>query len=282
MIVAIVNADDFGLSESVNQGIQAAYENGVLRSASLMANGEGFDDAVSRGKKLHGLGVGIHLSLVGERPLASSSQLGDLVGTNGRLPASYADFFRGYLSGRFTRREVRLEMEAQIVRVLSAGIRPTHLDSHQHVHLIPGLFDLALDLAEAHQISVVRVPYDREMFSRMPTSAREIQLSLLVILSVLAQRKARKRGLRCVSSFHGLNASGHLDTIKLCDIFSRLRNGVHEIICHPGFETAALRHRYEWGYEWEIEAKALRSAAVKQLVERRGIDLRNFAQAWLE
>src|SRR3977135_2050051 len=108
MIVAIVNADDFGLSESVNQGIQAAYENGVLRSASLMANGEGFDDAVSRGKKLHGLGCGIHLSLVGERPLASPNQLGDLVGTNGRLPASYADFFRGYLSGRFTRREVRL------------------------------------------------------------------------------------------------------------------------------------------------------------------------------
>ena len=68
MIVAVVNADDFGLSVSINAGIRDAYEHGILRSASLMANGEGFDDAVSRVKELPGLGVGIHLSSSAKGP----------------------------------------------------------------------------------------------------------------------------------------------------------------------------------------------------------------------
>ena len=152
MIVAVVNADDFGLSASTNAGIREAYEHGILRSASLMANGEGFDDAVSQIRELPGLGVGIHLSLVCERPIASAHKLRGLIDSDGRLPPSYADFARGYLLRKFTPREVHREMEAQIARVLHAGIRPTHLDSHQHVHLMPGVFDITLDLAEAYKI----------------------------------------------------------------------------------------------------------------------------------
>jgi chitin disaccharide deacetylase len=176
MIVAVVNADDFGLSVSTNAGIRDAYEHGILRSASLMANGEGFDDAVSQVKELPGLGVGIHLSLVGERPIAPPHKLRGLIGSDGRLPPSYADFARGYLLRKFTPREVHREMEAQIARVLHAGIRPTHLDSHQHVHLMPGVFDLTLDLAEAYKIRVVRVPRDRAVFSWRLLRAAESSL----------------------------------------------------------------------------------------------------------
>jgi hopanoid biosynthesis associated protein HpnK len=280
MIVAVVNADDFGLSVSINAGIRDAYEHGILRSASLMANGEGFDDAVSRVKEHPGLGVGIHLSLVGERPIAPAHKLRGLIDSEGRLPPSYADFARGYLSRRFTPREVHREMEAQIVHVLRAGIRPTHLDSHQHVHLMPGVFDLTLDLAEAYKIRVVRIPHDRAVFSPALASGRGVQLGVLVFLSALARSKIRRRGLQCAAFFHGLVDSGRLDTQVLCAILSRLGHGVHEIMCHPGFETPALRHHYAWGYTWESEAVALRSAAVKKLVERRGIRLRNFAEAW--
>ncbi len=280
MIVAVVNADDFGLSPSTNEGIEDACKRGILRSASLMPNGEGFGDAVDRAKRIPELGVGIHLSLVGERPVAPPHELGGLVGRDGRLPAAYADFARAYLSRRFTLREARREMEAQILRVLDAGIRPTHLDSHQHVHLLPGLLGLTLDLAEANQIRVVRTAYDRSAFSRVLASGRGLQLGILILLSALARRKIRRRGLRCAGSFHGLAASGRLDTVALCGMLSRLGPGVNEIMCHPGFETLALRHRYAWDYKWETEAEALGSAAAKELVERRGISLRNFAQAW--
>jgi predicted glycoside hydrolase/deacetylase ChbG (UPF0249 family) len=79
MIIAVVNADDFGLSVSTNEGIVEAYEHGILRSTSLMANGEGFDDAVAHIEEHPGLGVGIHLTLVGERPIARAHELGGLV-----------------------------------------------------------------------------------------------------------------------------------------------------------------------------------------------------------
>jgi hypothetical protein len=130
-----------------------------------MPNGEGFNDAVSQVRELPGLGVGIHLSLVCERPIASAHKIRGLVDSDGRLPSSYADFARAYLLRKFTPREVHREMEAQIARVLHAGVRPTHLDGHQHVHLMPGVFDIALDLAEAYKIRVVRVPHDRAVFS---------------------------------------------------------------------------------------------------------------------
>jgi chitin disaccharide deacetylase len=146
MIVAVVNADDFGLSTSINEGISVACDQGILRSASLMPNGDAFDDAIDRLRSLPDLRVGVHLSLVGERPIAPTESLPGLV-REGKLPDSYADFTRDYLLRRFPLREVRREIAAQIDLVLGAGIKPTHLDSHQHIHLLPGIFDLTLDRA---------------------------------------------------------------------------------------------------------------------------------------
>jgi chitin disaccharide deacetylase len=121
-----------------------------------------------------------------------------------------------------------------------------------------------------------------QFFHRRLLRGRGVQLGVLAFLSALARSKIRRRGLRCAAFFHGLVDSGHLDTQVLCAILSRLDHGVHEIMCHPGFETPALRHRYPWGYTWESEAVALRSFAVKELVERRGIGLRSFAEAWCD
>ena len=280
MIVAVVNADDFGLATSINEGISIAHEQGILRSASLMANGEAFADAVDRIKKLPLLGVGVHLSLVGQKSIAPADDLRGLVTDDGRLPTSYRDFARGYFLRKFTLREVSREMEAQIARVLDAGIQPTHLDSHQHIHLLPGVLDFTLRLAKAHRIDVVRLPHDRAVLSRAIASARGAQLGALVFLSALARNKVRRTGLKNAEFFHGLAASGHLDTKALCAILSQLQHGVHEIMCHPGLETPALRQRYAWDYAWQHEATALRSTAVKELVERRGVCLRSFAEAW--
>jgi chitin disaccharide deacetylase len=279
MIVAVVNADDFGLSPSVNEGIEQAYGNGILRSASLMPNGEGFGDAVDRIRGLPDLGVGIHLSLVGERSVAPHGELPGLVRADGWLPSSYADFARAFYSRRFGLSELRREMKAQIARVLETGIRPTHLDSHQHIHLLPGALGLTIELAKEARIKVVRTPCDRSIGAVL-RSKRGLRLGILCLFSALAKARLRKVGLRHAGSFHGLAVSGHLNAPALCRILSRLTDGVHEIMCHPGRETADLRRRYRWGYEWESEIEALRSSAAKELVERRGICLRSFRDAW--
>jgi predicted glycoside hydrolase/deacetylase ChbG (UPF0249 family) len=164
MIVAVVNADDFGLSVSINAGIRDAMRTRHSAQRGLMANGEGFDDAVSRVKNIPVSGWGFICRSSAKGPSRRLTNSAVSL-TAGRLPPSYADFARGYLSRRFTPREVAPGNGAQIVHVLRAGIRPTHLDSHQHVHLMPGVFDLTLDLAEAYKIRVVRIPHVARFFT---------------------------------------------------------------------------------------------------------------------
>src|SRR5512136_946056 len=120
--ILVVNADDFGLSEQINRGIESAFVRGILRSASIMANGKAFDDAVRIATATPGLGGGIHLSLVDEQSAARPAQLGGLVDADGRLPKDYHDLLLRWSLGRFNASHIRTEIAAQISRVLEAGI----------------------------------------------------------------------------------------------------------------------------------------------------------------
>src|SRR5213078_2363089 len=81
----IVNGDDFGLTRGINAGIERACREGILRSASVMSTGEALDDAVQRSRQLLELGVGLHLTLVGERPACRPEEVPSLVERDGRL-----------------------------------------------------------------------------------------------------------------------------------------------------------------------------------------------------
>ncbi|MDQ3814387.1 MAG: ChbG/HpnK family deacetylase [Armatimonadota bacterium] len=275
----VVNADDFGLSTGVNRGIEASFHDGILRSASLMPNGDAFADAVRIARQTPALGVGIHLCLVGERCVAPHEELGGLVDDAGFLPASYTAFVRGYYQRRFTRRDIRREVAAQVQRVLDAGIRPTHLDSHQHVHLSPAVFDIALAAARAANIAVIRVPHERRPL-KDGLNTRGVQLRILALLCRRAARRAHRARLRFARSFWGLNVSGALDESALLRVLENARPGVNEVMAHPGISDAALRQKYQWGYRWDAEAAALQSSAVRHLVESRRIRLAHFGQAW--
>ena len=271
-----MNADDFGLSAKVNRGILACFHHGILRSTSLMPNGAAFDDAVRIAQETPNLGVGIHVSLVGEPCVAPPRELGALVDKDGMLPASYAAFARGYLTRRFTHREIRREVQAQLQRVLDAGIQPTHLDSHQHVHLLPGVFAIAVAAARAANIRVIRVPHERGLPHRF--DARSLQLRALIFLCRRAKLQAQAAGLHVVSQFQGLGVSGALGEAALLHLIGRTRHGVNEIMAHPGFSDAAQHEKYPWGYDWEAEAQALQAPAVRELVNARGLRLAHFGE----
>ena len=154
----VVNADDFGVSERVNSGIVHAHREGVVTATSLMAVGRAFEHAVRLARAVPDLDVGVHLTLVAERPLRPEGS--SLTGTDGRFPPGAGAFTLGWLTGRIRRADVEAEWSAQIERVLASGIRPSHLDSHQHVHVLPGLLDLARELAARYGIPFVRVPVE--------------------------------------------------------------------------------------------------------------------------
>ncbi len=242
-----------------------------------MPNGQAFDDAVKIAAHTPGLGVGIHLSLVGEECVAPQASLGGLVDAGGRLPESHIDFVKQYALGRFGVREITAEIEAQIARVLVTGIKPTHIDSHQHLHMLPALLGIVVDAARTNGIPVVRVPMETASFG-----GRRAQKCVLSMLCRRAIPRLMNAGLRHADHFFGFTVSGRMDESNLSQTIDRLRPGVNEIMCHPGFSDTATQNRYQWGYRWEDEQSGLVSESVTRSVEEGKIRLANFGDAWNE
>src|SRR6266851_3582759 len=153
----IVNADDFGLTEGTNHAIIDAHCNGIVTSASLLANGYAFDHAVELARQHPALGVGVHLTLTEGPPVASA--VPELLASDGKLPLSNQPFVRALLAGRLPRDAIRREFAAQIGKVIAAGITPTHIDGHKYIHLLPGVSQIAADVARQFGIGVMRIPH---------------------------------------------------------------------------------------------------------------------------
>src|SRR5450755_4685798 len=134
----ILNADDFGLTRGINRAIAELHSAGALTSATLMANGPAFDDAVAIAHAHPTLGVGCHIVLTDGVPLAPPEHIPGLLGPNARtLRPSLADFVQALLRGKIKSAEIELEALFQIHRLQRAGIKITHLDTHKHTHIFP-------------------------------------------------------------------------------------------------------------------------------------------------
>ena len=134
-----MNADDFGRHELINRAVERAFNAGCLKSATLMAGGIAFDDAVKLAKKIPNLGVGIHFTLANGNPILPPNEIPSLVTPEGVFHGDYIKFLKRYLSGKISLSEVRSELAAQLEKILNTGLTLTHFDSHQHLHHIPGI-----------------------------------------------------------------------------------------------------------------------------------------------
>src|SRR5438309_3622641 len=152
----IVTADDFGLTESVNQGIIEAHCRGIVTSTSLMANGGAFDDAVARAREAPGLGVGAHLNLTQGPPVTRATLVRSLVHRDGEMSIGPIALGKKIATGKVRLGEVELELRAQIEKILNAGIELTHFDGHKHIQLLPGVFDIVLKLAREYGTKGIR------------------------------------------------------------------------------------------------------------------------------
>src|SRR5215207_7144194 len=145
----VVTADDLGLHRSINKGILAAHSSGVVTCASVVASGEAFDDACDILASAPSLQVAVHLTLVGgEKPICRPQDVPSLLDSDGRFLRDYLRFLRRYLARRIRSADVERELRAQIEVVLSAELSPVHLNAHQHLHLLPGIWEVVLRLAE--------------------------------------------------------------------------------------------------------------------------------------
>ena len=276
----IVNADDFGLHAAVNRGILAAHTEGIVSSTSLMAGGAAFDDAVRIAKQCPQLGVGVHLTLVGARPVLPVAEVSSLLDEAGDFYGSYPLFIKRFLRGKIRLAEVERELAAQIDRVRMAGIQPSHLDSHQHLHVLPGIGGLVLDLSRRFSIRAIRIPAEPVAFigATPATVGRLVGRGGLTMLANLFRQHAAAAGIRTSDHFYGMLAGGQLTEPAILAILRRLPPGDSELMTHPGFADESLADAFRWDYQWDAERQALTAPAVRALLAERQIRLISFRE----
>jgi len=264
----IVTADDFGLSEGINDGIVGASLNGIVTRTSLVANGPAFDHAVSLAREHENLRVGVHLTLVGAKPVSNPVRIQSIVRPHDTdFYANYKQFLVRYLLNRISLHDVRVEFEAQMEKVSSTGLNINHLDSHQHLHMLPGIFTIVVALARRYGIGKIRFPRCRITGSM---SAKEALLTVLCGIN----RRSLAGTFEFTDCCFGLAESGNLRKSDLLRFMSHRNCGSAEVIAHPGHVDEGYRTRYgHWRYRPEQEYAALTDQEVKDSLRIKGGEL---------
>jgi predicted glycoside hydrolase/deacetylase ChbG (UPF0249 family) len=274
MGLLIVNADDYGLTEGVCRAILRANREGIVTSTSVLALASAFRRGAPWLAEQPDLGIGVHLALVGEDPpLLTASEIPSLLDRRGRLAPSWPSFLGRAVRGRIDRDEMVAEMSAQVEAVASVvgAERLTHLDTHQHLHLWPGVGRVVVSLACRFGIPAVRTGR---------STARSPRAWGVNHLAVRFGRNADAHGLRSTEAFAGIDEAGSMTDARLLVTLERLSAigpASAEIGVHPGEPDDQELSRYRWGYRWGEELEALISPGVRQAVERSGFVLGSFA-----
>jgi predicted glycoside hydrolase/deacetylase ChbG (UPF0249 family) len=224
----VINADDFGFTRGVNEGIVEAHRKGILTSASLMANGPAYEQAIELARANPGLDVGCHLVLVGGRSLLAGAR---------PLPKTAARLVEAIALGRV---RVYEELRAQVKKIIDHGARPTHLDTHEHTHLLPPVLRAVARLSEEFSIPWVRRPFDFPLEAGgVPVSRRAVSKALGLVRPWF-HRVLEGHGCRTTNHFAGFQITGLYRTRELIQLIERLPEGSTEFLCHPGFCTDEL------------------------------------------
>lgn len=263
----LVNADDFGLSTAINSGILSSHLQGIVTSTSIVASGDAFDEAVNFSRLHPSLATGVHLTLVEERPVSSYMP---------ELPRTYGLLVKAVSTGRIKLLAVERELRAQIEKCLAAGLKITHLDSHQHTHAFPLLFPLVVRLAEDYSIPGIRLP-------RSWPHSRDICANRFLakcVLCLLAHSDAIlfSLGNRVTTQrFAGLFESGDLTEQALLRILASLQGGTTELGCHPANADSTLRYA-NWNAKRQVELASLTSPRIKEAINQLRIELISYRE----
>ena len=267
----IVTADDVGLHPGMTRGALAACDAGIVTAVSVAAVGRAFEPAIEELRRRPGLDVGIHLTLVGERPLSPPERIPSLVGRDGALLPGYGALARRSFLGGLAKAEIEAELRCQIERLLAPGLPVVHANAHQHLHVLPEVFAIVLRLAEEHGIRFVRIPAE----PAVPWSPRGAQIVVLNALGRRARLEARGR-TAAVERTLGIADAGHLTVGRLRRALTGA-GGTNELVCHPGVGGADLAAEYDWDYDWDAETAALCDPEVPEMLRSAGIELTGFS-----
>jgi predicted glycoside hydrolase/deacetylase ChbG (UPF0249 family) len=258
----------------VTRGIIEAHAAGSVTSTSIMANGIDWENAVRLARATRTLGVGVHINLVQGRPLLRVPSLTDA--RTGELYPLGALARRAMLGG-IDADELAAELRAQIERVRSAGIVVTHLDSHRHAHVLPGIFPVVARVAIEAGIRVMRMAREPLRVNPFDLAGTGRKLVLGVALR-FSRAWPLPRALATTDHFRGVSLQGGTHFARrLRGALDTLEPGSTELMVHPGHVDEALAAQDPYTKPREIELAELTSADVRERLARGDIELVSFA-----
>jgi chitin disaccharide deacetylase len=273
----VVNADDLGFAPGVNRGILEAHHAGTLSSASMMVNTPAFAEAVDLVRSsAPTLGVGLHLNLICGKPLTAVPTLVDPA--TGELHP-LETLARHAVSGHVDAADVRRECDAQIAALRSAGIRPTHVDSHRHAHALPCILPAVVASARDAGVQFVRRPLDSPSLMDPIAGAKMLVLHASWRTALRGVPPAHRAMLARAPHFRGIALQGAPDVReRLIATIDALPLGTTEIMLHPGYDDAVLAELDPYRKEREAEVAALLHRSVRARLERGDVRLVHFGE----
>lgn len=276
----IINADDFGLTPGINKGIVEAHTKGVLTSATIMVNMPAAEQAVELAKNLPDLGVGVHLNLTNGKPVSRDQSVKLLLNTEGNFGLSAGKLAIASIVTGKVRVAIEAEFSAQIQWVIERGIKPTHLDSHKHVHAFPLTFQIVCRLAKRFKIPAIRYAYEPKQVCHLPWPVTDEQGRKRASLVRMMARINRwqNRSFFKTDALFGVAHTGNINVnfFRACSLYNTA--ATTELMTHPGYtydldagQTRLVKHR-------EVELEALCSDKTKQYLKDAGIKLVHYGR----
>jgi len=261
----IVNADDFGLSHSVNEAVIHAHRDGILTSASLMVSEQGFDEAVRLAKENPTLGVGLHLTLLHGHSALPPEKIPGLVNSQQEFSNSPFTVGMKYFFRRDLREQLRAEIHAQFEKFHSTGLPLDHVNGHLHLHLHPAIFKILMEDSEKLGISHLRFTRDCLARSRKISSGhlfyKMSHAAIFEFLSCRAKKTLETKQIRHAQITFGLLQDSRVNEDYVLKLLPLLPDGDSELYSHPSLDK--FKHEFD----------ALVSPRVKELVQKLGIEL---------
>jgi hopanoid biosynthesis associated protein HpnK len=278
--ILIVTGDDFGMSPLVNGAIVRAHREGILTSASLMVNGAAFDEAVEMAKDNPLLAVGIHITLVRGAATLSKRVLFDLVDGEGNFSGEPIRAGLRYFFEKKIRPRLEAEIEAQIEKFYSAGLNPSHMDGHLHLHVHPTILKILVRLAAKYSIPAIRLPRE-SLFGSLRRNSRNCAAKAFHSLTygclcAHAESRLRAQQILFPDHFFGLLDIGQMRESHLLKIIHCLKRGVTEIGMHPALALPPEIKKWAPDYHCEEELKALISPRLRERIRELGIRLASY------
>lgn len=277
----IVNGDDFGFSSGVNQAIIAAHQHGVLTSTSLMVTGAAVEEAIALAKAHPTLAVGLHLVLACGRSVLPTAQIPHLVDDQQRFSNQPETAGIYYHLNASARRELPLEIRAQLEAFRQTGLPLSHVDGHVHVQIQPIVLHHLVALADEFNIRFIRLPFEEITIALYADHSDLLMKTLLSFvyagLRQYGKARLRARNIQSVDCVYGLLNSGRMTEDYLLKVIPQIRANLVEIYSHPALAVAGEPANEAFGLG-EAERDALMSDRVRAVIQKQGFSLTNYSQ----